>query len=594
MRLVRLMTPYLAKHRVLLAVGIAGTIVGALISFSLGLAIKMVIDGIPSEPKEGYEFLNDILFGALTLFVLSTVVGFISGYSLLKVFTRVCRDLRDNIFSTLVSQRISYLERHSTGELQTRIIADTNIVSGFSTGQLPKLVTASISVVAGTVGALLISFQLTLIVLAALPFVFLPLLVWGRKIRDFGAKTQQQTAELGKVAGESFRSIKVVHVHNKEAEESSKFGQRSDALATTNVLASRLQMTISMSTGLAAQCALVVLLWTAAKGIYSGVYTVGELMAFAYFNGLIVSSAGSFFGMATALRKSTGSAERIMEYLSLEAHPWPRVGKSVSLVGAVEFRDVQFRYPARSEIDVLRGISFTVEAGTSTVIVGPSGAGKSAIFELLLGLYTPDTGIILIDGRNCQELGREQLRSSIGYVPQKESLLSGSVFDNIVYGADAADEARVVEAAKLACAHDFIMQLPQGYKTDLGEVAARLSGGEKQRISLARALVREPRILLLDEDKSALDADSERRVSDSVRKWAAARGTTVISIAHRLSSIGRADRIVVVEGGLVVGQGSHADLLSGCEIYRSLVSSYSREPGPATYEEPMPALRVSA
>lgn len=593
MRLVRLMMPYLGKHPTLIAVGLAGTVVGALASFALGLAIKFIIDGIPSDPQEGYKFLNEVLFGAVTFFVLTTVVGYISGYSLLMLFTRVCKDLQDTIFSTLVGQRISYLERHSTGELQTRIIADTNIISGFTTGQFPKLIMASISVVAGTIGALFISVQLTLIVLAALPFVFLPLLVWGRKLRDYGALIQQQSAELGRVAGEAFRSIKVVQVNNKEAEENSRFGRHSGAVATTNVRSSRLQMTISMSIGLVAQCASLLLLWFAAKGIYSGVRTVGELMAFAYFNGLIVSSVGTFFGLATQLKKSTGSAERIMDYLSLEAHPWPRLAKSASIAGAIEFADVHFKYPARSENDVLKGISFAVEAGTSTVVVGPSGAGKSAIFELLLGLYTPDAGTILVDGRNCEELGREQLRASIGYVPQKDSLLSGSVFDNIVYGASGADKAKVVEAAKLACAHDFIMQLPQGYETDLGEVAARLSGGERQRISLARALIREPRILLLDEDKSALDADSARRVADSVRKWAAARGATVISIAHRLSTIDRSDRILVVDGGVIAGYGSHADLLRSCETYKTLVSSYSRDDGTTLHEKRIPALAIS-
>jgi ATP-binding cassette, subfamily B, bacterial len=318
------------------------------------------------------------------------------------------------------------------------------------------------------------------------------------------------------------------------------------------------------------------------------------LNAFGYFNGLIVSSASYFFGFVAALKQTTGSAERIMEYLSLEANPAPAIAGPVAIKGAIEFRDVHFRYPARPETDVLRGISFRIEAGTNTVIVGPSGAGKSTLFELLLGLYSPDAGTILVDGYDCRALGRDQLRSSVGYVPQKESLVSGTVFANILYGTSSAGEARVVEAAKVACIHDFILQLPQGYQTDLGEVAGRLSGGERQRISLARALIREPRILLLDEDKSALDADSARRVSDSVRKWAAARGVTVISIAHRLSSIGRADRILVVHRGMVAGYGSHAELLRNCETYQSLVSSYSREGGAPALEERIPDLAISA
>jgi ATP-binding cassette, subfamily B, bacterial len=594
MSLVRLMKPYLGRHRLLLAVSIAGTVVGALLSFLIGLAIKHVVDGVPTDANEGYEFLNNVLLVGLTVIVLSTLTGFITGYSLVKVATRVIRDLQRDIFSSLIGQRVTYHEQHPSGELQTRMLADTGVVGGFATHQVPGIVTASISVVAGTVGALFISLRLTLIVLVVLPFVFLPILVWGRRLREFGVQIHQRIAEIGKATGEIFRSIKVVHVYNKERQESARFLQLADAAATTVVRSSRLQMAMTNSVSLMATIALMFLMWIAARGIYSGVWTVGELLSFAYFNGLIVQSVGAFFGFAASLKQTTGAAQRIMEYLAVENHPWPGIAKPVAIRGAIEFRDVHFKYPARPQVDVLRGVSFVIEPGTNVVIVGPSGAGKSALFELLLGLYSPDAGTILIDGSDHRELGLGQLRSSIGYVPQKESLLSGTVFDNIAYGTSAADEPRVVEAAKLACAHEFIMQLPQGYQTDLGEVAARLSGGERQRISLARALIREPRILLLDEDKSALDADSERRVSDSVSNWAESHDTTVVSIAHRLSSLGRADRIVVLDGGVVAGYGSHADLLRSCETYRNLMSSYSGAPPILTQEERTPGVAIAA
>lgn len=599
MSVVKLLTPYVGKHRVLLAACIVGTIIGALASFSLGLAMKYVIDSVPADAQQGFEFLNRVALVALAVVVLVALTVFVTGYGLAKAATRVIRDLRCDVFASLIGQKVSYLERHPSGELQTRIIADTGIVGGFSTQQIPRIVTAIISVIAGAVGALFVSVWLALIVLMSLPFVFLPIVIWGRKLRDFGAAIQQKNAELGKLAGESFRSIKVVRVYNKEAAESSRFGQLADAVATTTVRSSWLQMAMSASANLMAMIALLLLLWISARDIYSGALTVGQLMSFAYFNILIVQSVGAFFGFAAALKQTTGAAERIMEYLAVEDLPWRRSANPVAIHGAIEFRDVHFKYPARPEIDVLRGISFTVEAGTSTVIVGPSGAGKSALFELLLGLYTPDAGKILIDGRESREFGRGQLCSFIGYVPQKETLMSGTVFDNIVYGTTAAgaaeaDEEKVVAAAKLACAHEFIAQLPQGYRTDLGEVAARLSGGERQRISLARALIREPRILLLDEDKSALDAESERRVADSVRKWAAAHGATVISIAHRLSSLSHADRILVLDDGVIAGYGSHADLFRSCETYRKLVARGAGELGTATHEERMPGLAISA
>jgi ATP-binding cassette subfamily B protein len=581
MSVIKLLKPYVGKHLVLLAVGTVGTIIGALLSFSIGLAIKYFIDSVPPDAQEGYAVLNRALLVALTVVTLSTAIGFITGYSLVKVAMRVIRDLRVDVFSSLIGQRVSYLEQHSSGELQTRIVSDADIVGGFSTQQVPKIVTASISVIAGTVGALFISGWLTMIVLAFLPFVFLPAWIWGGRLRNYGAQIQQRTADLGKETGEIFRNIKLVHVYNKEAQERSRFRELADAIVTTVVRAARLQTAMSSSVSLMAMIALLFLLWTAARNIYSGALTLGQLMSFAYFNILIIQSVGAFFGFVTSLKQTTGAAQRLMGYLLVEAHPWPRSASPVSISGAIEFRDVHFKYPARSQIDVLKGISFVVEAGANTVIVGPSGAGKSALFELLLGLYSPDAGHILIDGRDSREFGRGQLCSFVGYVPQKEILRSGTVFDNIIYGAGAADEAKVVEAAEVACAHEFIVQLPQGYQTDLGEVAARLSGGERQRICLARALIREPRILLLDEDKSALDADSERRVSGSVRKWAASHGATVISIAHRLSSIGPADRILVVDDGVIVGHGSHADLLRGCETYRNLVFRDSGEFGAA-------------
>lgn len=591
--LTKLLMPYIRRHRVLLAVGIVGAAVGALASFAIGLAIRHVIDSVPTDASEGHQYLNHILRLALAALVTVTAVSFVSGYSLVKVTTRIVRDLRHDVFCSLIGQKVSYLERHPSGELQTRIIADTGTLGGFSTRQVARIVTASMSAIAGTVGALYISPWLAMIVIVFLPLIFLPLLVWGRRLRELAAETQQRTAELGKTTGEVFRAIKVVHVHNKEPHESSRFRQLADAVATTVVRSSRLRLAMDTLANLMAATAALVLVWSAAKGIYSGVLTVGELIAFAFFNSLIVQSASAFFGLAAAFKQTLGAAQRIVDYMSVEAHPWPSHANLVSISGAIEFRGVHFKYPARPQIDVLRDVSFVIEAGATVAIVGPTGAGKSALFELLLGLYSPDAGTILIDDTDCRELGRDRLRSSIGYVPQKESLRSGTVFDNIVYGATTADEAKVVEAARLACAHEFIVQLPQGYQTDLGEVAARLSGGQKQRISLARALIREPRILLLDEDKSALDADSEKRVADSIRQWAAARGATVVSIAHRLSSIGSADRILVVDNGAIAGYGRHAELLAGCDTYRNLVSSYFGEEGSVTHVERMPALVIS-
>jgi ATP-binding cassette subfamily B protein len=392
----------------------------------------------------------------------------------------------------------------------------------------------------------------------------------GKKLQLLGKSIQAANADVGRYSGETFRNIKVVRAYNKEKTEHQNFTGLVDVAVKHILGTARIELGVGNLVEALAFSGFAVLLWSAGNDIYTGSMTIGQLVSFAYFALFIVRSAGSFISVANRVNVAIGTASKVVEYLAIETHTWPSSVTDFTSQGGIEFSYINFSYPSRPDITVLDNINIKIPSGAHVALVGSSGAGKSTLFELLLRFYELEQGNILLDGEDNKNIDVKQLRAAIGYVPQKESLITGSVFDNISYGIDDADEATVTAAAKMAHADEFIQKLPLGYETDLGEVGNKLSGGQKQRISLARALIRNPQILLLDEAKSALDASSERIVSEAIEAWAAKRKATVITIAHSLATVQHADLIVVMDNGKIVGQGKHEELLQSCALYQKL------------------------
>lgn len=561
------------------------------ISVSVGFAINHVVDKVPREPEAGMLFLDSILWQALSVIVVFGVVEFISGYTLQVIANRTTENIRRDIFNNITDQKMAYIERFNTGDMQTRIVADTNAVGRFMTMQVPTLFSASLNLLGGLVGAILIDTYMAMVVMLCAPFIFLPFLVFSARLRQLGERTQSAIANVGRYSGEVFRLIKIIKANNRTHTEQNQFGQYADEVAMYAIRSVRLSLTIKTLVGSLALTAIAVLLWHSAYDIYTGDMSVGQLVAFAYFARLIVGASQNFVGFINSLNVMVGKAQKVIGFLQSERHVWHNALEKPDLRGNIDIRNVAFRYPRRKKVLVLKGVNISIKAGTHVAIVGASGAGKSTLFDLLLRFYEPEQGSIYVDGIDVKDMQAEQVRALFGYVPQRDSLITGTVRQNIEFGMDtplsknirAANAAenqttpdKVKLAAQKAHADEFINQLPQGYNTDLGEVGGQLSGGQKQRIALARALYREPQILLLDEVNSALDPDSERRIAEAVKGWVQNEHKTVISIAHRLASVRHADHIIVMDNGIVADTGDHNSLMQSSPVYQNLVRATAK------------------
>lgn len=379
-------------------------------------------------------------------------------------------------------------------------------------------------------------------------------------------------ADVGSYAGEAIENIKTVQSYTREPEERAAFlaeVERSLAIGKHRV---RQRATLIASVILIVFGAIAGMLWVGGSDVIAGNMSGGELGAFVFYAIIVASSLATISEVFGELQRAAGATERLIEILQVESHIVAPVNnpKSVhQLTAEIEFNHVQFHYPSRPNQAATDNLSLKVEAGKVLALVGPSGAGKSTIFELLQRFYDPQSGSISLGGVDLRDLDPKDLRQTMALVPQQPALFSADVLHNIRYGKPDATEAEVIEAAKKAHAHDFILKLPEGYQSHLGEKGVRLSGGQRQRIAIARAILKDPQILLLDEATSALDSESEHHVQKALE--ALMHGRTTLIIAHRLSTIQHADNIAVLDNGKLVEVGDHATLLQRCGLYQRLV-----------------------
>ncbi|OBP13492.1 hypothetical protein A5320_18265 [Rheinheimera sp. SA_1] len=562
--------PYVSRYKQAIAMIMLTGMAATALSVSIGFAIKYFVNRFPDDPLAGAEFLNDLLLYFIGFILVMALFNAVCGYLFERVASQITEQIRNDAFNNIIRYDVSYIERNSSGEIQTRLVADTNAVSRFLTMQGPLLLNAGLSLIGGIIGAVIINAGLTLVVLLGTALIYLPYMLISKKLRQMGHQLQSTISEIGRYAGEALRNIKVIKAYNKENHEQATFSQRTARTTDISIRIKVLQLIMTTLVGSTAYIGSGFLFWHVAGQIYDGTTTLGALLAFAYFARLILTSAQQYMQVYASVHIVVGKATKLIEFLKKETHAWPSRVKDFAPQGAIEFSNVHFSYPLRPDVPVLKGINLRIPAESHVAIVGASGAGKSTLFDLLLRLYRLKEGRILLDGIDIKDLSETQLRSRIAYVPQKESLFSGTVYDNISYGMEQADLQLVKAAAKMAHADDFIEQLPQQYNTDLGEIAGRLSGGQRQRLALARALLRNPQILLLDEANSSLDNESDQYVTDAINHWARQYNRTVVTIAHRLSTTRHADFIIVMNQGMVIAQGSHEELMAGSDDYRRI------------------------
>jgi ATP-binding cassette subfamily B protein len=568
--------PFVLRYPGLLAGFVFFLIAASALTLVLPAAFRLVVDcgfagSITSPACSRFSFGADLsgYFGAGIAVALA--LGLASAfryYFISRLGERVVADLRKTVYDHLLTLSPGYYANVRTGEVLSRLTTDTTLIE--------TLVGSSISVavrtLATTFGALIlmftVSWKLTLMVAAVGPLILLPIVFFGRRVQRLSRSSQDNLAAASARAGETLGAVETVQAFTREAEERTAFAKAAEA--TFNVAHSRIKVRAFMTALIFSLilAGLIGVLWYGALNVQAGVMTPGAMTQFVMYAFIAVSGAGMLTETYAEVMRAAGATERLMELLAAQSDiraPMAPAKLSKPPRGEIAFENVRFAYPLRPETAALRNVSLSVKAGETVALVGPSGAGKSTMFQLLLRFYDPQVGAIRLDGVDIRSLDPADLRRAIAVVQQNAPLFSGDAAANIRYGRPDATDDEVRAAAIAANAHDFIVALPQGYKTPLGQSATTLSGGQRQRLAIARAILRNAPVLLLDEATSALDSESERAIQQAFEKLS--KDHTTIVIAHRLATVLKAHKIVVMDNGEIVDQGSHAELTARGGLY---------------------------
>ncbi|WP_438003669.1 ABC transporter transmembrane domain-containing protein [Sorangium sp. So ce321] len=564
-RLLRLARPELGS----LALGTLFLGVGSGMGLLLPQVIQRLIDDAlgPGKPVAAFDRAALWLVPLIALQAVAVALRYV-------LFTtageRVVARLRASLFDHVLRQEMAFFDDHRTGELTSRLASDTTVVQNAVSVHISMALRLAVSVVGGLGFLLYTSPRLTLLMLSVIPPVLLGAVIYGRKVRKLSRAVQDSLARSGEIAEEALSGIRTVRAFAAEKQELARYaGQVTESFerARARVRASGAFSGVVTFAGYAATG---LVLWYGGRLVVAGRLTIGELTAFLVYTLLVAFSLAGLSDLWAELMRALGSAERVFELLD-RAPAMPLSGgiEPPAVQGRLELERVGFSYPARKDVPVLKGIDLSVRPGEVIALVGSSGAGKSTIASLLMRLYDPDEGRILLDGHDLRALSPSWLRRQIGIVAQEPILFATSVADNIRYGRASASDEEVEAAARAANAHDFILGFPEGYRTLVGERGVQLSGGQKQRVAIARAVLKDPRLLVLDEATSALDTESEHLVKAALDTLM--KGRTTLIIAHRLSTVMGADRVLVMDGGRIVQSGAHAALVAQDGLYRRLV-----------------------
>ena len=541
----------------------------AVVTLSIGQGLRLVIDQGFSEQSQ--QHLNSAILFILLASALMAVGTYIRFYLISWLGERVSADIRSAVFNHVVHLHPAFFETNRSGDIMSRLTSDTTLLQSIIGSSVSIALRSVISFTGALIMLLITNLKLSLIIMLAVPLVLMPILIFGRKVRNLSRESQDSIADVGSYAGEVIQHIKTVQSFTQETQEKNAFSrevERAFDVAKRRVSQRAILMAVVI---MLVFSALSVMLWVGGSDVINGTMTGGELGAFIFYAILMATGVASLSEVYGELQRAAGATERLMELLHAENDILIAAKVAVEakdLTPVLEFKNLRFCYPSRPQQPALDDFSLRIEEGKIVALVGPSGAGKSTLFDLIQRFYDPQKGGIFFGGRNIKDLYPTDLRQQIAVVQQQPTLFTGDVMYNIRYGKPEATDEHVMAAATAAHADEFIRHLPDGYQSDLGEQGVRLSGGQRQRIAIARALLKDPRVLLLDEATSALDAESEYMVQLALDKLM--KGRTTVIIAHRLATILHADLIVVMDQGQAVATGSHNDLLSSCELYGRL------------------------
>ncbi|HST20481.1 MAG TPA: ABC transporter transmembrane domain-containing protein [Blastocatellia bacterium] len=566
---------YTRPYRVRLAIAFTSL----LIASSIGLAFPMMVQKLMDAAfiERNSQKLNNLAVVTVCLFAVQAVFSFLRSYLLTYTGERIVADVRTQLYTHLTSLPVSFFASRRIGELTSRMASDVGVIQTVTTSSFTELLRICLVLTGGIAIIAYTNLRLTLMMLAVVPIVIISAQFYGRYVRRLSTRVQDRLAEANSVLEETLSAIRIVQSFVREGYERQRYRER-----ITEAL--RLAVRRSVAGGgfiafiiMVVYSGIAVMLWFGLRLVTSGEMTAGKLTAFVLYTFVIASSISSMSELYGQFQSAIGATRRVFELLDIvpEIKDPEEPEELGRVLGGVHLIDVHFTYPDERATEILRGVTIEARPGQIVALVGPSGAGKSTLVALIPRFFDVTSGAILVDGHDIRSLRLSDLRSAIGMVPQETTLFGGTIRENIAYGKLDATDEKIKAVARAAHAHEFVSEFPDGYETIVGERGIKLSGGQRQRIAIARALLKDPAILILDEATSSLDSESERLVQDALETLM--QGRTTFVIAHRLSTVRRADKIVVLDAGRIIEEGSHQELMANEGLYKQLYEIQFRD-----------------
>ena len=570
-RLMKYIRPYMKQ----LAAAVACIVLAAGANLYMPWIIKDMIDKVLME--RDMAMLNLIAGGIIVVFFFRGVFYYGQSYLVSFVGQRVVIDIREALFEKFQRMPLAYFDRHQTGEIMSYVTNDVQALQNALVDKLIEFVTEASILIGSIVLMFYLDWKLTLITLITVPLVGQAMKIFGRKLKKSGTVIQERLADINSLLQESIAAVRVVKSFVRERYEIERFRRQNELNFQAEMKNVQLSSLLTPTVEFLAAITVTIILWIGGYEVVQGEITAGSLVAFLTYAVNLANPVKRIGRIYGAVQRAMAAADRVFDVIDMEETIHDREGAVPlpEIEGRVAVKDVSFSY--KEGAPALSHVSLEASPGQLVAFVGPSGAGKSTIANLIPRFYEVNEGVIEIDGHDVRDVTLDSLREQIGIVPQETMLFSSSVRENIRYGRLDATDEEIEEAARAANAEEFILQLPQGYETKIGERGLNLSGGQRQRIAIARAILKNPRILILDEATSALDTESEKIVQAALDKLMV--GRTSFAIAHRLSTIFNADCIYVIDGGHIVEQGTHAELLAAGGLYSTLYNIQFRGEG---------------